>query len=153
MPGLRVLNSRKVKALRAKIMEQWGADFRDDYVFLENGSSRVFIASKDIGKIGFSGLRVQSIGTYFCEQGAGELRLSIEGSQLVGPLAIRNIAELDDDEAASWMKGLPVGKRLDCNGFVIIRNREDYMGSGRYIPSQSRIANYVPKARRLNELL
>ena len=176
MPELKILNSKEIKEIFQMIENQWGAKVKLDYGFLKNNKNRVFIVSKDISKIDFSKLRLNSIGMYFCEIDSKGIRLSIEGTQIVGPKATKNIIELDEEETKKWFKGEDLEKECkDCNGFVILKNQKnypsnaselvrkltrsqvtdnffvkDFLGCGKY--KDGKILNYVGKSRRVNLL-
>ena len=77
-----------------------------------------------------------------------KIRLSIEGSQLIGPKAKKNIVELNDKEAKEWLKGIDLDKKTNNNGFVLIKHKNDFIGCGKQM--KDKILNYVPKIRRLN---
>jgi NOL1/NOP2/fmu family ribosome biogenesis protein len=148
MANQRFLNSRKVKEIHAMLEAQWGVKDRLDYAFLENDEGNIYIVSRDIERIDMDRLRINSIGMYFGEVKHGELRLSIEGSQLIGPKAIKNILEIDEAESKQWMLGHDLEKDAGDARFVIIRHGKDFMGTGRV--KEGRVLNYIPKIRRLN---
>lgn len=149
MLELKILNSREIKEICRMIESQWGAKIKLDYGFLRNNKGRVFIVSKDISKIGLSKLRLNSIGMYFCEVDDKGIRLGIEGSQIIGANATKNIIELDEEDAKKWFKGEDLEKECrECNGFVILKNKNDFLGTGKY--SNGKIRNYVGKSRRVN---
>ena len=149
MLELKILNGKEVKEIYKMIERQWGAKIKLDFGFLRNNKNRVFIVNRDLSKIDISKLRINSIGMYFCELYGDEIRLSIEGSQIVGPEASKNIVELNDEESRNWLKGNEIEKECsDCSGFVILKNKKDYLGNGRY--SNKRILNYVSKTRRVS---
>ena len=149
MPELKILNNKEIKEIYQLIEKQWSAKIKLDYGFLKNNKNRVFMVSKDIAKIDTSKLRLNSVGMYFCEIDENGIRLSIEGSQIVGEHAGKNIVELNGEEARNWFKGENLDKECkDCNGFVILKNKKDFLGTGKY--SNGRILNYVGKTRRVN---
>ena len=149
MPELKILNSREIKEIYGLIEKQWGAKIKLDYGFLKNLKNRVFIISRDIAGIDTSKLRLNSAGMYFCEIDSRGIRLSIEGSQIVGPKSAKNIVEIDDEEAKKWLKGEDLEKECeDCSGFVILKNENNFLGTGKY--SKEKILNYVSKSRRIN---
>lgn len=151
MPELKILNSREIKEIYELIEKQWGAEIKLDYGFLKNQKNRIFIISKDISKIDISRLRINSVGMYFCEIDGKGIRLSIEGSQIVGPKATKNVVELDEEETRKWFKGEDLEKYCqNCSGFVILKNNNDFLGNGKY--SNGRILNYVGKSRRVNAM-
>ena len=149
MPELKILNSKEIKEIHKLIESQWGAKIKLDYGFLKNSKNRIFIINKSISKIDFSKLRLNSAGMYFCEIDDKGIRLSIEGSQIIGAKAARNAVELNEEETRKWFKGEDLEKECkDCKGFVILKNKKDFLGTGKY--SNGRILNYVSKTRRVN---
>jgi len=151
MPELKILNNKEIKEVLKLIENQWGAKIRLDYGLLKNNKNRIFIISKSISKIDTSKLRLNSIGMYFCEIDKQGIRLSIEGTQIVGPKAVKNIVELSEEEAKRWLKGENLEKECkECGGFIILRHNKDFLGNGKY--AHSRILNYVGKARRISAM-
>ena len=149
MPELKILNSKEIKEIYGLIEKQWGAKLKLDYGFLKNNKNRIFVVNKDISKIDFSKLRLNSVGMYFCEIDSRGIRLSIEGSQIVGPKAAKNIVELDEEETKKWLKGEDLEKECKgCSGFVILKNNKDFLGNGKY--ANGKLLNYVGKSRRVN---
>lgn len=141
------LKSKKVKELRAKLEGQWGFTGKLDYQFLSNDSGKIWIVNKDVAEIDLESVRLNSIGLYFGELVRGELRLSIEGSQIIGPCASKNVIGLDSGQANSWLMGEDVSIDTEGQGFMIVRSGNDYMGTGK--TKDGRLLNYVPKIRRL----
>ena len=149
MPELKILNSKEIKEIYKLLEKQWGAKIKLDYGFLKNSKNRIFIISKDISRIDISKLRLNSVGMYFCEIDDKGIRLSIEGSQIVGAKAAKNIVELDEEEIRKWFKGEDLEKECrDCSGFIILKHKNDFLGKGKY--ANGRILNYVAKTRRVN---
>ncbi len=149
MPELKILNSKEIKEVLKLVENQWGAKLKLAYGFLKNNKGRVFLISRDISKIDISRLRLNSVGMYFCEIDNKGIRLSIEGSQIVGQKATKNIVELSEEETKRWLKGEDLEKECkDCSGFVILRHNNDFLGTGKC--ANGRILNYVSKSRRVN---
>lgn len=149
MQELKILNGREIRKIYELIENQWGAKVRLDCGFLQNNKDRIFIVGRDISKIDISKLRLNSIGMYFCEYGKVGIRLSIEGSQIIGPKALKNVIELDEEETKKWFKGEDLEKDCKgCTGFAILKHKNDFLGSGKC--AGSRILNYIAKARRVN---
>ena len=87
-------------------------------------------------------------GIYFGRIESDGIRLTIEGSFLVGPKATKNVVELDDDRARRYLSGesVEIGDR-GLYGWVIVKWRSYYLGSAK--AKEGRLINYVPKERRL----
>jgi len=147
MQDLKILNKKQIKEILAIIKKQWGCSPTLDYVFLMNEKNRLYIVNKDINRIDLSKLRINSLGMYFGELRNNELRLTIEGSQLIGKHAKENIINLNDKEARLWLKGFDLDKKIKEKGFAIIKHNDDFLGTGKY--GDNKIFNYVPKTRRI----
>lgn len=144
---MKVLNSRQVKKILQLIKEQYGCDFPKDYVFLQREDD-IFIINKDLAKIDLDKLKLNSLGLYIAEIRHGELRLGIEGAQIAGPKATKNVVEVTPDQEKQWFLGNDIETDTDAEGFVILKSGDDFLGSGKV--KQGRILNYMPKIRRLN---
>ena len=150
MLQLKILNSKEIKEIYSLIEEQWGAKLKLGFAFLKNNNNRVFIINKAISEIDLSKLRINSIGMYFCEADKIGIRLSIEGSQIVGPKAAKNIVEINEEQAKKWLKGEDLEIKGDYSGFIILKNNGDFLGAGRH--KDGKILNYVAKERRISSL-
>jgi len=143
---LKILNRKKVKEILALIKKQWDADFRTELAFLMNTQNKIFLANKEVFNLDLEKLRINSIGLYFGELKNNELRLSIEGSQIIGKSAKRNFVELDDKQAMQWLKGEDIDTKGNYKGFVILKHKNDFLGTGKY--KDGKVLNFVSKARR-----
>lgn len=143
------MNSKEVRSILEAVKQQWGAGLSPGCGFLEGKDGDIFLISRDIEKLDLERLRINSLGLYFGQFRNNELRLSIEGSQIVGKAATRNIVELDDSEFRQWLGGNELEKSLSTlgSGYVIIKHNSDFIGCGKY--KDGRMLNFVPKARRV----
>jgi len=146
MENLRILNKKDIKRILNKLKEQFEAEIDLDYAFLKNKDDKIFLVSKDLVKIDLSKLRIDRVGLYFCKIEKNGIRLSIEGSQLIGDKAKKNVVKLDKEQMKEWFSGEDIDIRGNFDGFVIIKYEDDFLGSGRY--SNNIVYNYVPKSRR-----
>ncbi len=107
------------------IKKQFGCKIELDYAFLKNPEDKIFIINKDLGKIDLSKLRINNLGIYIAQLHRGSIRLSIEGTQLIGPYARKNIVELNKEQMIVWISGedLEVTELLaqKLEGFVILK--------------------------------
>jgi len=156
MQNLKILNSRETKHILERLDEQYGFDSKKtelEYIFLMNKDNRIYIISKDVSLIDLDDLRIDTLGMYFGELYKENIRLSIEGAQVLGKCATKGIVFLDHDQMISWVKGNDV-EYEDCGkNFVIVKynnpktKKEDVLGCGKY--KDGKLINYVSKSRRL----
>ncbi|MBW2970162.1 hypothetical protein KY319_03505 [Candidatus Woesearchaeota archaeon] len=143
--------SRKLKEFFKLIKEQYGKvpDVFEKLAFVK-GKDKVYVLSRDVGEIDLKNLRINSLGLYIAEVKNTQLRLSIEGAQLIGPSASKNIVEISDEQFKDWFKGADLKVDGDFSGFVILKHKNDFVGSGKF--KDGYVLNFVPKARRLIEV-
>jgi|FLOH01.1.fsa_nt_gi NOL1/NOP2/fmu family ribosome biogenesis protein len=147
MQNLKILNSKEIKIIHKNLKEQFGFEEKLNYVFLRNSNDRIYIVNRAIDRFDLEALRIDSIGLYFATVMPEGLRLSIEGSQLIGPKAQKNILEIKDLAFEMWLKGLDFKVETNFKDFVIVKHNNNFVGCGKI--KDGSLFNYVPKARRL----
>ena len=151
MARARFLNKKQIKEIISILDKQWGLEEKEfDYAFLMNDKNKIYVISKDITTVDFDALRIDSMGIYFAEYKNNEIRLSIEGSQIIGKVATKNIIEISDGLTKLWVRGYDIEvKDYDDkeSAFVIVMNNGDFYGCGRL--KDGKILNHVPKSRRI----
>jgi len=146
----KILNRKESLRLMGRIKEQFGIkELKLDYGFIQN-KDKIYLISKDFDKINYKELRINDIGLYFCSLEKNGIRLSIEGSQLIGDKATKNVVEISDEELKYWFNGENLARK-NLSGFVLIKNKNDFLGCG--YAKEGIIINYIPKERRVKELI
>ena len=141
------LNSKELKPIHLALVDQFGFTGHLEGIFHINAKSKVYLAKRSIVEAPLDQLNVTMIGMYLCEWRLGTLRLSIEGSQLLGPHCTKNIVDISDHDVATWMRGEDVPYTGSMTGYVILRNGSDYLGCGKV--GKDSILNMVGKGRRV----
>ena len=142
---MEVLNRKEIKRIEEVIREQFGVNFEFKDIVLKNKEDKIFLLSNDFKNVSVEKIRVNSLGLFFGRTQDGMIRLSIEGSQLVK--GDKNVIEIKDEDVKKWLMGEELKTEQDLKGFVIIKNKEDYLGCGGV--KEGRILNYVAKDRRI----
>ena len=145
------MTSRPLKEFFRFIEKQYGKvpEVFEGKVFVQ-GKEKIYLLTRDVEKISLDKLRINSLGLYIAEVKDGVLRLSIEGSQLIGPTATKNICELTTEQVKQWFQGNDIKVEEIYEGFAILKHNNDFVGSGKF--KDGFILNFVPKARRLLEV-
>ena len=151
MQNIKILNKKEIKSILELIKNQWGASADMTYAFLKTDKGKIYVVNSDISRLELGKLRINSIGLYFAEIRDEGIRLSIEGSQIIGPKSKKSALELNDNEAKEWMRGNDLEMKGDFSGFLIIKHKEDFLGCGKY--ANGKILNYIGKARRVNSII
>ncbi|MDO8481151.1 MAG: hypothetical protein Q7S65_05060 [Nanoarchaeota archaeon] len=142
-----ILNSKQVREIVANLKERFGFEGKLEYVFLLNNKERLYIVNPEIAAIPLSNLRINTLGMYFGEWKRNEVRLSIEGSQRIGPDCTKNVLELDDEQTKEWLKGYDVPLVYPDRGYLLIKHGSDFLGCARAL--DDKLQNFVPKNRRV----
>lgn len=145
--NLKILNSKEKKNIINILKEQYGFEGKLDYVFLMNKKNKIYVVTSEISGIDIDQLKINSLGIYFGELYKGSVRLSIEGSQIVGKYASKNVLEISDDELQDWIKGLDIQCTKEFLGFVVVKNKNDFYSCGK--TKEGKLLNYLPKVRTL----
>ena len=101
-----ILNSKDKKEIRKQLESQFGISELPDKIFFSiNKKERVYIINREAFDVEHKELRVNSFGLYFGTFMKDGFRLNIEGSQLVGHLATKNVLDVTLEERNQWLKG------------------------------------------------
>lgn len=148
MNKLKFMNNKEKKKILNILKDQFGFEDNLDYIFMINEKNKIYLTNADLDSIDIQSLKVNTFGLYVGELSGDEIRLSIEGSQLIGPGAKTNVLEVSEIDKRKWLKGEELYQDYPSLKFIIIKSGNDYLGCGKR--REDRILNYVPKTRRLN---
>ncbi len=128
-----------IEKVRELLKEQFG--FEPDFELKEMGKRKIYAYKA-------CGIDVDEFhsGIYFGKLEKDGLRLSIEGSYLVGRKAKKGVVEISEEQAIRWMKGEDI--EGDVKGYVILKWKNFFLGCGK--GNGKIIRNYVPKDRRID---
>ena len=147
MANLKILNSKQLKLIKQIVKKQFDCDYAFDYMVMQNPDQKIYLMNKEYKNIDDSKLKINSLGMYFGQVKNGELRLTIEGSQILGPIAKKNVIEINDGLLKLWIRGHDIEVDNSENGFFIVKHKNDYIGSGKL--KQGVLLNFISKIRRI----
>ena len=143
---IKVLNKKESKEIFGIINGQFGSDFSTEKIFFLSGYD-LYIANRET----LEGIREEwrgnELGLYLGEIKGNQIRLSIEGSQLVGPTATKNVLEIDKNEMKNWLAGQTIETQSPDTTYVMIKCGNDFIGCGKV--KEKKLLNFVPKTRRI----
>ena len=152
--SLEILGKEDIDRLQGILDKNFGGEFDlKNYGVMLGSEERIWIASKDVFLFEFGRLPVNSVGINFGKMKRNEkFRLTIEGAQMVGRTAERNIAKVKDEDAEKFLRGEDIiaieNVKCDEHNFVLVKTL-----SGRIIGSamiaEGLLKNFLPKSRRI----
>ena len=149
--GYSWLNSKEIKRLKQIVSDNFNAelDFRN-YALCINQKNKIFLINRDIGEVDLELFRINTIGLYFGEMKDKEIRLSLEGAEIVAKTAKKNIIEFDDVKAAKWLRGQDLEMEGSHKGFVILKRGNNILGCSKH--KNNTLMNFTPKERRIKSI-
>ena len=148
----KILNSKEIEKL---IEKNYGCKIKLKNLFITK-NDKIWLAAKEINLNKIKKIkRCYRIGIYFGKlKRNNKIKLSIEGANIVGKKATKNVALINEKEAIKFIEGNDIYnfKEVNCelNNFIILKNGEDIIGVG--ILRNGYIENLIPKARRMKLL-
>ena len=145
---LKILKSKEIKEIVRLLGQEFG--FAGDlkaYAVLRNTKDKMYLVNREIATIPLDALGIDSVGMYFGEVMDHGIRLSIEGSQLIGKQCKKNVIEIDAAVMRTWLKGQDIEIAGQHQGYVLLKCGKEFLGCGRY--KEGKVLNYIPKARRI----
>jgi NOL1/NOP2/fmu family ribosome biogenesis protein len=160
MQKLSILNTREKKKIIDSLRETYGFLGVINGALLLSSKQKLYLMSRAVEIIGRKEekeIRIDKAGLYLgCVENEG-IRLSIEGSQLIGPLAKKHVLEIDEAHLKPWVKGedfaLSENEKkqvADEQGFFIIKFQKDFLGCAQI--KKGNVRSLVSKERRLKVL-
>jgi NOL1/NOP2/fmu family ribosome biogenesis protein len=153
---LHILNKNEKEKIESLLRQQFGSRVSIPGILVKRGAERIFIFQGDYTKKDIENLeewtQIERVGLYFAKsfidrQGQEHIRLSIEGSQILGEQITENIFELDDKLVQNWMQGEDLQIKTGKKGFLAMKYKKEFLGTGK--ASEEKISNFIPKSRRL----
>ena len=153
---LKILNEKEKKEIENQLNNQFGIKTILGTITMK-GSERLFLFQGELNneeiKQFESIMPIERVGVYFAKlsDNAEGIRLTLEGSQILGKQATKNIFELNKEQVENWMKGqeLDVKTEKEKTGFYLMKYKDSFLATGKV--SENKIGNFVPKERRLKE--
>lgn len=153
MISIEIMPERESDEIKRKLKEQFGIN-NIPGTLMRKGKERIFlfqgeITERELEKID-EVVEIERAGIYIGKifEPTDEIRLSIEGTQILHDQIKTNIYELNSEQDyEKWMNGQELNIQTNLRGIIIIRYRDEFLGSGK--ASENKIGNFIPKSRRL----
>jgi NOL1/NOP2/fmu family ribosome biogenesis protein len=147
---LKIFSKKETQEIEKKLQEQFGIE-NIPGILIKRGEERIFLFQGSFNEEEIKKLEkeipIERIGVYFAKEQNDQIRLSIEGVNLLKEQIKKNIFELDDEQAERWMLGQELPIKTGKRDFLIMKKKEYFLGCGK--ASEEKIGNFIPKNRRL----
>ncbi len=128
------------------LFTQFGIPKLVGYRLLKSGRKRIRLISTAafnlLSELPYTG----STGLYIGEYSPNAFRLSMDGAHLLGPHAVKQRVELNDEQAEAWLQGESINYEDKQRGYVIVVHNNTILGCGSL--SQGTLRSFIPKIRR-----
>ncbi len=148
---LHIFSNQERQDILKELNEQFGIK-EIPGILIKIGQERIFLYQGSLNedqlrKLEDEKIFIERVGVYFGKIQEDGIRLSIDGADLMKSQITKNIFEISEQEVDTWMHGSELNISTGLHGFIIIKHKKDFLGTGK--ASQSKITNFIPKARRL----
>ncbi len=138
-----------MKEITSLLSSQFGFGEWDKELMLVKRRDKLWVVQKKALEQDISNMRAELVGVYFGTLERSGLRLSIEGSQLVGPKSSENIVQIDGEQLHDWLRGFDLDVEIS-SVYVLLKHGTNFVGCGKRKGNQ--VMNTVPKSRRIRKL-
>ena len=151
---MKILNKKEKQEIENKLNKQFGIKEISEKIIMK-GKEKLFLFSGSFTNEEIKKLEelvvIEKIGVYFAkiDERTEDIRLSIEGSQILKNQIKKNVFEISEELVEQWMKGQELNIKTGKKGFIVIKYKNDFLGTGK--ASEEKISNFIPKIRRLKE--
>ena len=150
MEYIKILSEQEKRKIENQLHAQFGIKEIPGKIVMR-GEERLFFFTGEIDEDGIRKLEqsapIEKVGVYFAKLINEEIKLTIEGTQLLKEQITKGIFQINDSQAEEWMMGRELNLKSGLKGFVVMKNNDDYLGCGK--ASENKITNFIPKERRL----
>jgi NOL1/NOP2/fmu family ribosome biogenesis protein len=150
-PFLTVMNAKDRKELQGAVNDQFGVHALPDKEYVISNKEKVYMVSPELRATKWESLRIDRVGVYIGKWYADGFRPSVEGANMLGPRASKNIVELGRQGLMGWFKGRDVETIHDETKFVLVKHGEDWLGAAKM--QEGTLLNGVSKARKTVTLI
>ena len=128
---IHILSNQETKEILSKLNEQFGIQ-KIPGRLIKIGKERIFLFNGDFSDEQIKNLEkivfIEKIGIYV---GAiflptGEIRLSIEGTQIFKDQITKNIFEINEEKFGNWMQGEELNIQTGLKGIIVIKYRNNF---------------------------
>lgn len=151
---IQIFNSKQKKEIEDNLKKQFDVNEIPGEI-MKLGEEKLFLFTGNLNGKAIRELEgiapVERIGVYFAKIIREDVKLSIEGSQILKDQIKKNIFDLDSEQAEKWMKGEELNVKSGKKGFLVMRYEDNFLGCGN--ASEEKITNFIPKIRRLKNRL
>ena len=154
MQKLKILNTREKRKIIDSLKQTYDFSGKLEGVLFLSSKQKLFLltgGSEIIERGEERQLRIDKAGLYIGRIMPEGIRLSIEGSQLIGLNAKKNILLINEAHLEPWVKGEDFKlDDFDKEGLFIVKYKNDFLGCARI--KKNNVQNLISKNRRIKTL-
>ena len=143
------LTSKDKKKIVEQLNKQYGIN-ELPYLIIQFGKEKLRLYSGSLSKEELikldNQINIENIGLYFAKFENNEIRLTLDGTQLLKNQITKNILNINDQQALDWLKGNDLNIQIE-SGWKILKHNNEFLGCGK--STGEKISNFVSKERRI----
>ncbi len=149
------------KTKKRKILDKLGylGRLKFPYLLIQTGKERIRAYSGNLSReeiMSFWRLfPIEGIGLYFGKVEGEQARLTLDALHILKEQIRKNVIEISGEQEGGWFCGRDIElsehqqeKYKHIEGFVAVKSKRDFIGTGKMSFDKKRISNFLPKERR-----
>jgi len=145
------LRKREENKIKEMLLENYGFSIPSDWRLYYLGADRVWVLKDEFFEFPLEKLNVEVMGFYLCYFDFKILRLSFNGSQIVGKSATKNVLDISVKEAEELIRGFDIDKVTNMEAeYLILRTPVGIIGVGKN--HKTKILCQINKNRRIRNI-
>ena len=118
------LRKREVDTIKDLLLENYGFVMPKSWMLYYLGKEKVWVLKEEFFNLPLEKFNVETMGFYLCHFEHDIFRLSIQGAQIVGETATKNILDISLKDAWELLRGFDIDKETH----IVVDNFEELMG-------------------------
>ncbi|MDD4352823.1 MAG: hypothetical protein PHN56_00035 [Candidatus Nanoarchaeia archaeon] len=145
------LRKREVDTIKDLLLENYGFVTPKSWMLYYLGKEKVWILKEEFFNLPLEKFNVETMGFYLCHFEHNIFRLSIQGAQIVGETATKNILDISLKDAWELLRGFDIDKETNLEAtYIILRTEAGIIGVGKN--HKTKILCQIKKNRRVRNL-
>ena len=145
------LRKREIDQVKELLLGNYGFSMPNSWKLYYLGKSKVWVLKEEFFDLPLERFNVETMGFYLCHFEHDIFRLSIQGAQIVGKKASKNILDISLKEAWELIRGFDIDKETGLEAtYIILKSPVGIIGVGKN--HKTKVLCQIKKNRRIRNL-
>jgi len=145
------LRKKEIDNIKELLLENYGFVMPNSWKLYYLGKCKVWVLKEEFFNLPLEKFNVETMGFYLCHYERDIFRLSIQGAQIVGKKASKNVLDISLKDAWELIRGFDIDKETGLNAtYIILKSPIGIIGVGKN--HKVKVLCQIKKNRRIRNL-